>query len=66
MVAFGELGLTGVLRPVGSAERRLAVAAQRKLSHAVIPAEDDRQAVRGLTIDRADTIAAALEAAFRR
>ncbi len=65
VVAFGELGLTGVLRPVGSAERRLTVAAQRKLSHAVIPAEDDRQEVPGLTIDRADTITTALEAAFR-
>ncbi len=65
MIAFGELGLTGVLRPVGSAERRLAAAAQRKLSHAVIPAGDDGEAVRGLTIDRVDTITAALEAAFR-
>ncbi len=65
VIAFGELGLTGVLRPVGSAERRLAAAAQRKLSHAVIPAGDDGEAVRGLTIDRVDTITAALEAAFR-
>ncbi len=63
--AFGELGLTGVVRPVGGAERRLAAGAARKLEHAVIPAGDEESSAAGLTVDRVDTVTAALEAAFR-
>lgn len=63
--AFGELGLTGVVRPVGHTERRLEAGAQRKLAHAVIPAGDPEPPSVGPTVDRVETISAALEAAFR-
>ncbi len=38
--AFGELGLTGVVRPVGGEERRIAAGALRGMRHAIIPVSD--------------------------
>jgi len=37
-VAFGELGLTGAVRPVGHAPRRLAAAAAHGMTRALVPA----------------------------
>lgn len=63
--AFGELGLTGVVRPVGGAERRLAAGAGRGLTHVLVPAGETFEAPDGLAIARVATIDTALDAGFR-
>ena len=62
LACFGEVGLTGELRSVGHADRRLAEAHKFGLSPVLGPAE--REPMRGLAPQ--DTIRAALSAAFTR
>ncbi len=64
-IAFGELGLTGGLRPVSGDERRLAAASARGLKCAIIP--DSAQVTPGTTkmsVVGVAAIRAALDAAF--
>jgi DNA repair protein RadA/Sms len=64
-VAFGELGLTGGVRPVAAADRRLAAASEKGLKCGIIPG-GEREG-RGATRDgvvRVGAIGAALDAAF--
>jgi DNA repair protein RadA/Sms len=61
--AFGEVALTGRLRPVPQAERRLAEASRLGLERAVAP---DGTPAGPLPVDRAATVAEALEAVLGR
>jgi DNA repair protein RadA/Sms len=64
-VAFGELGLTGDLRPVAGADRRLHAASEKGLKCGIIPGGE--RVRRGAALDGAvgvGAIRAALEAAF--
>jgi DNA repair protein RadA/Sms len=60
--AFGELGLTGVVRPVSGEERRLAAGLARGMRHGVIP-NSDVDAPAGAT--KVTGIEDAIESAFR-
>ena len=51
IVAFGELGLTGELRPVAYGEERLREAAKQGFTMALVPADNaPRQAIEGLRV----------------
>lgn len=64
-VAFGELGLTGVIRPVAGTERRLAAASENGLKCGIIP--EGERLMPGSAMDDVvgvDAIRAALDAAL--
>jgi DNA repair protein RadA/Sms len=64
-VAFGELGLTGAIRPVGHAARRLAAAAAHGMRVALAPAEPSgTPAGNGPRLTAVPGVVEALEAAF--
>ena len=58
--AFGEIGLTGRLRPAAQAERRLEECAKLGLKQVVAPPETPKRA--GLRVVEAETLRAALKA----
>jgi DNA repair protein RadA/Sms len=58
--AFGEIGLTGRLRPAAQAERRLEECAKLGLKQIVAPPETPKRA--GLRVAEAETLRAALKA----
>jgi DNA repair protein RadA/Sms len=58
--AFGEIGLTGRLRPAAQAERRLEECAKLGLKQVVAPPETPKRA--GLRVMEAETLRAALKA----
>ena len=60
VACFGEVGLTGELRTVGHADRRLAEAAKFGLGHVISPAGSEGGAT------EAPTLRAALRAALPR
>ena len=62
LACFGELGLTGGVRPVGQAERRLAEAA--KLGSTVALAPSGTVSVAGVAVRTAETLQQALQEAF--
>ncbi len=63
LVVFGELGLTGEIRPVPYGEERLREAAKHGFRRAVVPrANAPRQAPEGLTVAAVPSIAEALAA----
>jgi len=63
LVVFGELGLTGEIRPVPYGEERLREAAKHGFRRAVVPeANAPRQAPAGMAVTAAPTVAAALAA----
>lgn len=65
LVAFGELGLTGEVRPVPYGDERLREAQAQGFTLAVLPRENaPRRAPSGLTLRPVERIAQALEAAF--
>jgi DNA repair protein RadA/Sms len=64
-VAFGELGLTGEVRPVPHGEERLRELAKHGYTRAILPrANAPRSGVDGLRLHPVSTLAEALEAAF--
>jgi DNA repair protein RadA/Sms len=66
LVAFGELGLTGEVRPVPYGEERLRELHKQGYARAIVPQQNaPRQGVPGLEIHAVATLAEALEAAFR-
>jgi DNA repair protein RadA/Sms len=63
VVAFGELGLTGEVRPVAYGEERLREAQKQGFRTAVIPKENaPRKALEGLNVIAVSRIGEALEA----
>ncbi|MDX6546645.1 MAG: hypothetical protein QOG33_195, partial [Gaiellales bacterium] len=62
LVCFGELGLTGGVRPVGQAERRLREAAKLGSTEALAPS--GTVSVAGITVRTAATLQEAIEEAF--
>src|SRR5579862_3475828 len=65
LVAFGELGLTGEVRPVPYGDERLREAQAQGFAVAVVPRDNaPRRAPAGLTVRAVGTVAEALEAAF--
>lgn len=68
MMAFGELGLTGAVRPVGHGARRLSAGASHGMSAAVTPPADGGEVGAGGGMRRHDAagVREALEIAFGR
>jgi DNA repair protein RadA/Sms len=66
LVAFGEIGLTGEVRPVAYGEERLREAAKQGFRQALV-AEDNapRKAIDGLEVIAVTRLASALERLFR-
>jgi DNA repair protein RadA/Sms len=64
-VAFGEIGLTGEVRPVPYGDERLREAQAQGFNRAIIPhGNAPRRAPPGLTVTAVSRIGEALEAAF--
>jgi DNA repair protein RadA/Sms len=65
LVAFGEVGLTGEVRPVAYGEERLREAAKQGFRQALV-AEDNlpRKPIEGLTVRGVSRLADALASAF--
>ncbi len=65
LVAFGELGLTGEVRPVAYGDERLREAQKQGFKTAVIPKENaPRKPLDGLTVIAVSRVAEALAAAL--
>jgi len=62
LVVFGEIGLSGELRPVPNGQERLQEAAKHGFHRAIIPAANKpRQPLRGLEVTAVERLAQALE-----
>lgn len=62
LVVFGEVGLSGEIRPVPSGQERLAEAAKHGFSRAIVPRGNaPKQNPPGMKVFAVDTLAAALE-----
>lgn len=60
---FGEVGLAGEIRPVAFGEERLAEAAKRGFTHAIVPrANLPKKAIKGLQLTGVDYLRGALQA----
>jgi DNA repair protein RadA/Sms len=65
MVCFGELGLTGEVRPVPFGEERLREAAKQGFRRALVPAANaPRKPIEGLVVQGVGRLEQALDAAF--
>jgi len=65
LVVFGEIGLTGEVRPVAYGEDRLREAHKQGFGRAIVPRENaPRKALPGLEVRAVSRLAEALEAAF--
>ena len=65
LVAFGEVGLAGEVRPVRFGEERLREAAKQGFSAAIVPAQNQpRGDIDGLAVHAIDTLADAMEVAL--
>ncbi len=64
LIAFGEVGLAGEIRPVPSGQERLREAVKHGFTHAIVPkANVPKQGVKGLEILAVERLAEALDAA---
>jgi len=62
LVVFGEVGLSGELRPVPNGQERLREAAKHGFQHAIIPAANKpRQVVKGLEVTAASRLSEVLD-----
>jgi DNA repair protein RadA/Sms len=62
MVCFGEVGLSGEIRPVYDGEQRLREAASHGFNRALVPAANlPRQAIEGLDVIGLQNVGEALE-----
>jgi DNA repair protein RadA/Sms len=67
LVAFGEIGLTGEVRPVAYGEERLREAHKQGFQVAVVPRENaPRKALEGIEVIAVSRVSEALEAALSR
>jgi DNA repair protein RadA/Sms len=64
LVAVGEVGLAGELRPVSGTDRRLAEAARLGFTHAIVPRGGATGAPTGMKVLEADDLRSALAAAL--
>jgi DNA repair protein RadA/Sms len=65
LVAFGEVGLTGEVRPVAYGDERLRELAKQGYSQVILPRDNaPRQQVEGLQLHPVGTVVEAIEAAF--
>jgi DNA repair protein RadA/Sms len=65
LVVFGEIGLTGEVRPVAYGEERLREARSQGFKRAIVPRENaPRRPLPGLTVTAVSRVREALEAAF--
>jgi DNA repair protein RadA/Sms len=62
LIAFGELGLTGEVRPVANGQQRLAEARKHGFRQAIVPyANRPKEAIRGMAVHGVKSLAGALE-----
>ncbi len=62
LVVFGELGLSGEVRPISNGEARINEARKHGFTHAIVPKPNvPKRAVKGMKITGVDQIGAALE-----
>ncbi|MGE0625039.1 MAG: DNA repair protein RadA [Pseudomonadales bacterium] len=62
LIVFGELGLTGEVRPVANGEQRLAEAAKHGFRQAIVPFSNRPKKVRdGMTVHGVKSLSAALD-----
>ena len=62
LIVFGELGLTGELRPVANGQERLREASKHGFKHAIVPfANRPKEPIGGMAVHGVKTLAAALE-----
>jgi len=67
LISFGEIGLTGEVRPVAYGEERLKEAQKQGFKVAVVPRENaPRKPLQGLEVIAVARVGEALEAAFGR
>ena len=67
LISFGEIGLSGEVRPVRYGSERVAEAAKQGFAHAIVPkANVPRQRPKGIEIIAVTTLTEALEIAFER
>src|SRR5882672_2026907 len=67
LISFGELGLTGEVRPVAYGEERLREAQKQGFKVAVVPKENaPRKPLQGLDVVPVGRVGEALEAAFKK
>jgi DNA repair protein RadA/Sms len=65
VVAFGEVGLTGEVRPVAFGEERLREAAKQGFKRAIVPLDNvPRRPIEGLAVSGVSRLAEALSLAF--
>ena len=65
MISFGEIGLTGEVRPVAYGEERLKEAQKQGFKRAIVPKDNaPRKPLPGLEVVPVGRIGEALEAAF--
>ena len=65
LIAFGEVGLAGEIRPAPRGQERLKEAAKLGFTHALIPkANAPRQPVEGLTVVAVDRVGTAIDKLF--
>jgi DNA repair protein RadA/Sms len=62
LVAVGEVGLAGELRPVSGLTRRVSEAQRLGATRVVVPSAGELEPVGGIVIERCDTLAAAIAA----
>ena len=63
LVVFGELGLTGEIRPVPFGEERLAEAAKHGFKRAIVPRANAPRRALGIDVHAVDRLSEALKAA---
>lgn len=62
LIVFGELGLTGEVRPVASGQQRLAEARKHGFRQAIVPfANRPKDAIAGMTVHGVKSLSAALD-----
>jgi len=63
LVVFGEVGLSGEIRPIPSGQERLREAAKHGFRRAIVPAANaPREAIKGMEVVKVKTLSEALEA----
>lgn len=63
LIAFGEIGLSGEIRPVANGQERLIEAAKHGFTRAIVPAANaPRKAINGLTVIPVHKLSEALDA----